>query len=106
MAGLGGWQGAGQPPNAPDVAGIDPGGGGSAASTACLWPQQGFSMGSWLCSFRGKPPTSFSPGSLADSPGWGLLSSIWLRKDTAILWTGAVPEWLVVGLFSRDEWQG
>lgn len=27
MAGLGSWQGAGHPPNAPDVAGIDPGAG-------------------------------------------------------------------------------
>lgn len=26
-------------------------------------------MGSWLCSFQGKPPTSSFPGSLAESAG-------------------------------------
>lgn len=70
VAGL--WRGgASKPPNAPDVTGIDPGGGGPSAGTARpgVWRQQRSSMGSWLCSFQGKPPTSFFPGSLVESAG-------------------------------------
>lgn len=51
------------------------------------------------------PPTFASPGPLAHSPGWGLLSFIWLKKDTEqFLGLGLTLEWLIGVPFSRDGW--